>query len=130
MNNKAIIYCRISSETQTKDIRINRQQELCMKYASQHNYQIVEFVSDIGSGLDNNRDGFKQILEFVKTKRGDVLVCGVDRLTRDYTLFAEIKNKFEEAGIKLLTVVPIDLCGLANYSQKKNILNFLGCPLN
>ena len=90
---KAIIYSRVASDQVAHpNHSIEGQKRLCFEYASKNNYQVVEFASDFGSTCDSKRAGLKSILEFVKSGKGDVLVYSVDRLTRDYVMFAKISK--------------------------------------
>lgn len=73
---KKIIYARVSSEHQRPDLE--RQIQFLKTNYPQH-----ELVSDIGSGLNWERKGFKTILDLVYDKRvQEVVVAYKDRLCR------------------------------------------------
>jgi excisionase family DNA binding protein len=81
-NRQKIIYTRVSSQKQKDDLK--RQTEfLTEKYPG---YQII---SDIGSGINFHRTGFKKILEGVFRGRiSEVVVAHKDRFSRfGYSLF-------------------------------------------
>ncbi len=62
---------------------MRRQVELLKKYANEHGYEIVEIITDVSSGLKENRKGLKRLFKLVTEKRIDiVLVTFKDRLTR------------------------------------------------
>jgi len=74
-------YARFSSSTQRDDLE--RQKQLVANYAKEKGYGEIQILSDIGSGLNENRKGFLKLLEVVsKRKVSKVIVAYEDRLTR------------------------------------------------
>ena len=84
-----IIYCRVSSKKQSKDLR--RQEAFLRK-----KYPDYKLVSDIGSGINNARPGFKWILQqLFKRNIDEVVVAHTDRFTRfGFDLFEWIFQEF------------------------------------
>jgi len=79
-NRKIIGYARVSSHTQKDDLE--RQMEMIKKYARDMGLEI-EILKDIGSGLNENRKGFRKLIEMVKNKEvSKVIIAYPDRLTR------------------------------------------------
>jgi predicted site-specific integrase-resolvase len=91
---KSIIYSRVSSRKQKDDL--GRQTE----YLSQK-YPNYEIITDIGSGINFERKGFKRILEeLFKGNIREVVVAHKDRFSRfGYNLFEWI---FQQHGAKLV----------------------------
>lgn len=74
-------YARVSSSTQRDDLE--RQKHSIMAYAEERGYGEIQILSDIGSGLNENRKNFLKLLEMVS--KGDVskvIVAYEDRLSR------------------------------------------------
>jgi putative resolvase len=70
-------YARVSSTTQKDDLE--RQKQLIRSYAENGEIQIL---SDVGSGLNENRRGFLRLLEMVTERKvSKVIIVYEDRLT-------------------------------------------------
>ena len=50
MKSECVIYCRVSSELQTKGHGLQRQLERCIAYASVRDYVVVAIFSEVWSG--------------------------------------------------------------------------------
>lgn len=89
-----ISYCRVSSAKQNEDLK---RQVLHLKKL----YPKNEIISEIGSGLNNNRVGFKKILNYAIQGEINTLVLSYkDRLTRfGYELFEYIIKKYSKGKI-------------------------------
>jgi len=73
-------YVRVSSSTKKDDLE--RQKQLLMSYAKEKGYGEIQILSDIGSGLNENRRGFLKLLEMVSERKvSKVIVAYSDRLT-------------------------------------------------
>jgi len=73
---KKICYCRVSSAKQKEDLI--RQ----IKYMKDR-FPLYEIISDIGSGINFNRKGIKQIIEYaIKGEIEEVVIAYKDRLAR------------------------------------------------
>jgi len=80
---RAVIYARVSGNTQKKRGDLDRQVEVLKNYALKKGYKIVDVITDVGSGLNPNRKGLKQLFKLVVQNRVDVvLITYKDRLTR------------------------------------------------
>ncbi len=80
---RAVIYARVSSYKQKEQGDLDRQVELLKKYAAEKGYVIVDILTDVGSGLKEDRKGLRKLMEMVSEGRVDVvLVTYRDRLTR------------------------------------------------
>lgn len=77
----AIGYARVSSSSQRDDLE--RQKQAILTYAKEKGYGEVLILSDIGSGLNENRKNFLKLLEMVFERRiSKVIIAYEDRLTR------------------------------------------------
>jgi len=72
-------------------------------YCSAKGYKVVDVVTDVASGLKENRGGLQKLFKIVESKKVDVVVVEFkDRLTRfgfDY-----LKRYFESHGVKVEVV--------------------------
>ncbi|WP_054849366.1 IS607 family transposase [Vulcanisaeta sp. JCM 14467] len=101
---RAVIYARVSSSKQKEQGDLDRQVELLKKYADERGYTVVDVITDVGSGLEEERGGLKRLLKMVADKRVDVvLIMYRDRLTRfgyEYLQFF-----FERHGVRIEEVL-------------------------
>lgn len=65
-NNKAVIYCRVSTEKNTQQTSLERQEEELKKYAESLGYHVVSTFYDQKSGYEVERDGLVDMLDFIK----------------------------------------------------------------
>lgn len=80
---RAVIYARVSSHKQKKDGNLERQVERLRNYCSAKGYKIVDVITDVASGLKEDRRGLMKLFSMVENKQMDVVVVEFrDRLTR------------------------------------------------
>jgi predicted site-specific integrase-resolvase len=80
-NKKIITYCRVSSNNQKQDL--NNQHQILSEYCSNRGYKNVEFLNEIGGGLNFNRKLFNKILsDIMLGKVSKLIVAHKDRLCR------------------------------------------------
>jgi putative resolvase len=78
---KIVGYARVSSHTQSDDLE--RQKRAIRRYAEERGLRLREIITDIGSGLNERRRGFRKLLGMVARREVDsVIVTHRDRLTR------------------------------------------------
>ena len=74
-------YVRVSPTTQKDDLV--RQKQLIHSYAKDKGYGEIQILSDVGSGLNEDRKGFLRLLEMVTVRKVfRVIVAYEDRLSR------------------------------------------------
>lgn len=88
------VYGRVSSSLQREDL--DRQLELLKTYCIKNGSKPTYALSDIASGLNENRSGLNALMELVfKKEITKVVVTYKDRLTRfGFDYFKNIFNKF------------------------------------
>lgn len=100
---RAVIYARVSSHKQKKDENLDRQIERLRIYCSAKGYKVIDVVTDVASGLKEDRSGLQKLFNIVENHKADVIVAEFrDRLTRfgfDY-----LKRYFESHGVKVEVV--------------------------
>lgn len=65
-NNEAVIYCRVSTEKQTQETSLARQQEELSKYASEQGFHVANVFIDQQSGYDVDREGLLDMMDYMK----------------------------------------------------------------
>ena len=95
---KVVIYARVSSRDQKEDLE--RQVEYLKNYCSSKGYQAVKILTDISSGLNENRRGLKQLFKLVEGGEvGKVVITYRDRLTRFG--FKTLEQYFNSHGVEI-----------------------------
>jgi site-specific DNA recombinase len=104
---KAVIYCRVSSQKQvTKGDGLGSQETRCREYAGHKNYQVVEVFRDEGvSGSMINRPSMQAMLSFLKKHKKKephvVIIDDISRLARGLEAHIQLRTAIGEAGGKL-----------------------------
>ena len=98
---RAIIYTRVSSSDQKKDLE--RQIQYLTQYCSAKGYRVVDVLSDVASGLKANRRGLLKLFNYVVNRQVDVVVVThKDRLTRFG--FEYLEYFFKHYGVRIEVV--------------------------
>lgn len=80
---RCVSYCRVSTEKNTQEMSLSRQEEELEALAVQLGFQHVAVFTDKHSGYDIEREGLLNLLDFVKDEKIDaVLVQDETRLGR------------------------------------------------
>lgn len=67
--NKAVVYCRVSTEKETQQTSLKRQEQELTAFAQQQGYDVVAIFADQHSGYDVERDGLLEMLDVMKEER-------------------------------------------------------------
>ena len=99
-------YARVSYSTQRDDME--RQKQLISNYAKEKGYGDIQVLTDIGSGLKENRKSFLKLLDMVSERRiSKVIIAYEDRLTR--FSIETLKKMFTNFGTEIEVI---------NYEEK------------
>ena len=80
---RCIIYARVSSQKQVSDGNLDRQRDRLELYAARKGYQTVEVLTEVASGLNENRRKLKKVLSLAQDGKADVVLIEFkDRLAR------------------------------------------------
>jgi len=98
---RVILYARVLSSSQRDDLE--RQVRTLEDWTRQNNIVDYEVVTDIGSGLNEDRRGFKKLLRLaVERKISRIVVAYPDRLTRfGFKTFEELLRAF---GVEIVVL--------------------------
>ena len=140
---RAVIYARVSSSDQKKDLE--KQIEYLTQYCSAKGYKVIDILSDVASGLKTNRRGLLKLFNYVINRQVDVIaVTYKDRLTRfgfEYLEYffkqygarievvygEEPKDAYQELVKDLIAVVTSfagKLYGIRSHRKKKLVQDF------
>lgn len=103
----AAIYLRLSKEDRESNNSIDMQREITTKYATVHNYNIIEEYVDNGySGILSSRPALNKLMvDIVRNKINMVIVKDMSRLTRDKNLTAYYTDIFfPDNDVRLISV--------------------------
>ena len=104
-NNKAVIYARYSSDSQTEQ-SIEGQVRVIKDYAKAHKIPIIDsYIDRAISGTREDRPEFQRMLKEAKGKGfGYVLVYKFDRFSRDRLTSLMSKRELGKCGVKVISV--------------------------
>ena len=98
-----VIYARVSSQKQKTSGDLDRQSQRLSEYCAKHNLYVEHIIKDVGSGLNDKRIGFNQLINLVITgKVNKVIVEHKDRLTRFQFNF--IKKMYAVFGCEIIVL--------------------------
>ncbi|MGW6301189.1 YneB family resolvase-like protein [Peribacillus butanolivorans] len=101
---KAVIYCRVSTEKESQETSLARQEDELVKLAEKMDMEVVSIIKEQASGYELNRDGIFDMLDLFKTKEAEVLLIQDEtRLGRGNAKIALFHVVLKE-GVKIYTL--------------------------
>lgn len=101
---KAIIYCRVSTNKETQETSLKRQEEELTQLATRYQFEVDSIIKEQASGYDYERDGILELLERIKDEQVEaVLIQDETRLGRGNAKIAILHCILKE-GIKLYSI--------------------------
>lgn len=80
---RCVIYCRVSTEKNTQEMSLSRQEEELKDLAATLGFEIAAYFVDKHSGYDIDREGLLSLLDFIRDEEVDaVLIQDETRLGR------------------------------------------------
>lgn len=106
MRKKSIIYVRVSSSEQVTGTSLEFQEEKCVQYCNDNNFQILEIFREEGeSAKTADRTEFKRAINYCKENDVDAfVVLKLDRFSRSVEAHYSVKKLLNEAGVSLHSV--------------------------
>ena len=99
---RVVIYARVSGRDQLDDLR--RQVERLEDYCSAKGYRVIATITDVASGLNENRRGLSKLFRMVMENEVDVVAITYrDRLTRFG--FRYLERLFSGYGVRIEAVL-------------------------
>jgi DNA invertase Pin-like site-specific DNA recombinase len=100
----AIIYCRVSTNKDTQETSLRRQEEELTLLAIQYHFDVFSIIREQASGYDLERDGILELLDLLKEKTVQaVLIQDETRLGRGNAKIALLHCIMKE-GVKLYSI--------------------------
>src|SRR3954453_20020696 len=100
----ASIYCRVSTNKETQETSLKRQEEELGLLAIQYQFNVVSIIREQASGYDLDRDGILELLDLLKEKTVQaVLIQDETRLGRGNAKIALLHCIFKE-NIKFFSI--------------------------
>ncbi|MFD6440722.1 recombinase family protein [Peribacillus sp. NPDC060186] len=101
---KAVIYCRVSTEKESQETSLARQEDELVKLAEKMDMEVVSIIKEQASGYELNRDGIFDMLDLFKTKEAEILLIQDEtRLGRGNAKIALFHVVLKE-GVKIYTL--------------------------
>ena len=124
----AVIYCRVSTAEQTKNLSLSTQMAACKAYCGQHGYRVVKAFVDAGeSAKTTDRPELQRLLEFCLSRKAKVellVVYNLSRLARNVNDHVSLLMVLTKAGVQLRSVTEkIDETAIGQLME--NILSVL-----
>lgn len=101
---KAIIYCRVSTNKETQETSLKRQEEELFQLAKKHQFEILTIIKEQASGYELEREGILKLLQHIKEdKVKAILIQDETRLGRGNAKIALLHCIMKE-GVKLFSI--------------------------
>jgi len=105
-NNKAVIYCRVSTKEQVQEGNsLVTQEKACREYALKNGLEIVEtFIEQGESAKTQNRTELKRLLGFCANKKNEinvVIAYKIDRISRNTDDYSQIRIVLKKYGVEI-----------------------------
>lgn len=110
---RAVIYCRVSSADQVKNLSLPTQEKACREYCARQGYDVDHVFVDAGeSAKTTNRPEFLRLLTLCRERKGKlhaVIVYSLTRFSRNSADHHAIQTLLRGLGVTLRSVTePID----------------------
>lgn len=121
---KSVIYCRVSTSKQKKDLENQRQ--IIESYCLKNGVKISDVYSDIGSGINFDRKEFQRLVnDIVNHRISKVYITYKDRLSR--ISFEMFKNLFSEFNCKIVVLNDTEDSKLIEKEIFNEIISLIHC---
>lgn len=99
-----IIYCRVSTDKESQETSLIRQEEELMDLASRNGFTVIEKIIEQASGFDLDREGIFRLLELIQQKDvNGLLIQDETRIGRGNAKIALLHNLMKE-DIRIFSV--------------------------
>src|SRR5699024_2753901 len=101
---KAIIYCRVSTDKQTQETSLARQEEELHLLANRLNSEVIMTIKETASSYDIDRDGIFDMLALFSEKKASCLfIQDETRLGRGHSRIA-LFHQLQQLGVTIYTI--------------------------
>lgn len=124
LERKSVIYCRVSTSKQNKDLE--NQKNTVEKYCLENGVKISDVYLDIGSGINFDRKEFQRLInDVVNHKISKVYITYKDRLSR--ISFDMFKKLFENFNCEIIVLNDTDDAKLIEKEIFNEIISLVHC---
>ena len=110
MRLRALIYARVSTESQEENESLKFQILKSQDFCKLKEFDIYKIIDDVGSGGTTARAGYQKLLEEIERHSFDVLVVyEISRIARNTRELLNFVNKLNTKGIKFSSISQPDL---------------------
>jgi site-specific DNA recombinase len=118
--NRAVIYCRVSTEEQAHNLSIPVQEQRCIAHCSYNGWEVAEVFSDLGqSAKTTDRVEFQRMLRYCQDPAngiGYVVVNDLSRFSRNTNDLIETRARLHIANVLVRSVAEtIDESSTGNF---------------
>lgn len=101
---KAVIYCRVSTNKETQESSLQRQEDELLELAEGNQFTVEKIIKEQASGYELERDGILELLSLIRDKEiNAVLIQDETRLGRGNAKIALLHCILKE-GVKLYSI--------------------------
>lgn len=98
-------YIRVSTERDEQADSLKNQRDGIIQFIKANDYILVEEYTDIESGTTDERASFKRLMNNIKSRKFDIIVCKeLSRLARNGELAYKLKGFAESYDVQLVTL--------------------------
>jgi site-specific DNA recombinase len=104
---QAFIYCRVSTDEQSTEdhYSLANQEQRARAYAKLKGWRIAKVRKDVGSGKDDKRLGFQELIADVRTGKVEVVVVyRLDRLSRNVRDIYDFIDLVRDRGVEFVSL--------------------------
>ena len=105
---RAVLYCRVSTEDQVKNLSLSTQEKACKGYCQQHGFEVDKvFVEEGESAKTVNRSQFQKMLSYCRENKGriqSVIVYHTSRFARNSHDHLAVRALLSSYGVSLRSV--------------------------
>nr|WP_088105193.1 recombinase family protein [Halalkalibacter urbisdiaboli] len=102
--NKAIIYCRVSTNKEVQQTSLDRQLNELEMLAKQKKIEVIQAIEEVASGYEIEREGILEMLSLFKERAASILLVQDDtRIGRGHAKMAFI-HQLRKLGVSIYTI--------------------------
>jgi len=107
-NKRGIGYCRVSTDGQEENTSLEEQEKKIRAFAESQGIEIVKIFSDVASGSNTERAGYRDAIKYLKkNKVSCFVVAKFDRAHRHQENLLAFERELSEKGIDFLSVAEL-----------------------
>lgn len=132
INNKAVLYARVSTEKSTQQTSIERQKDELTKFAHSQGFSDLTYFEDCSSGYEVEREGLLDMLDYIKNEqvkalfvqdetrlgRGNARIA-IFHLMQKYNVTIYSNNDFGPLTFNDMDIMVLEILAIVEEYQRK-----------